>query len=198
MPALVASIFARTRWLIRPRSTAHRAAASIRAAGLRQLVTDYIVQFYLDFETRLWHNPHQPRSSRGASRGDPECGARRGVPGGVGYRAAGGPRDPLLRVTMTRAANKVAARSRRECRTTARTGPGRKSPRWSAARRASPSLGTRGASQAPGVPVMAREPGCLAGIRCACRRSPPPRPGWKRKTSGATRRGKKRRGKGMR
>ncbi len=82
----------------------------------------------------------------GASRGDPEGGARRGVPGAVGYRAAGGPRDPLLRVTMTRAANKVAARSRRECRTTARTGPGRKSPRWSAARRASPSLGTRGAS----------------------------------------------------
>src|SRR5713226_789669 len=85
----------------------------------------------------------------GASRGDPEGGARRGVPGAVCYRAAGGPRDPLLRVTMTRAANKVAARSRRECRTTASTGPGRKSPRWSAARRASPSLGTRGASQAP-------------------------------------------------
>src|SRR5712691_11201425 len=100
----------------------------------------------LDFETRLNYIPHQPRSSRGASRGDPECGARRGVPGGVGYRAAGGPGDPLLRVTMTRAANKVAARSRRECRTTARTGPGRKSPRWSAARRASPSLGTQGAS----------------------------------------------------
>jgi hypothetical protein len=39
---------------------------------------------------------------------------------------AGGPRDLVLRVTMTRASNEVGARSRRECRTTASTGPGRK------------------------------------------------------------------------
>src|SRR5216684_6581479 len=100
----------------------------------------------------------------------------------VGYRAEGGPRDPLLRVTMTRAANKVAARSRRESRTTGSTGPGRKSPRWSAARRASRSWEREAPHQGACVPVMAREPGCLAGIRCARRRSPSPRPGWKTKT----------------
>ena len=39
---------------------------------------------------------------------------------------AGGPRDLVLRVTMTPASNEVDAGSRRECRTTASTGPGRK------------------------------------------------------------------------
>ena len=39
---------------------------------------------------------------------------------------AGGPRDLVLRVTMTPASNEVDAGPRRECRTTASTGPGRK------------------------------------------------------------------------
>jgi len=112
------------------------------------------------------------------------------VPGGVCYRAEGGPRDPLLRVTMTRAANKVAARSRRESRTTGSTGPGRKSPRWSAARRASrswereaPQLRRLRAGHGTRTRVPRRHPMRLW-------RSPPPRPGWKTKPSGAPRRGK--------
>src|SRR6266849_3195929 len=56
------------------------ATASIRATLLRQFVTDHNMNIMIDFETRLVYIPHQPRSSRGASRGDPECGARRGVP----------------------------------------------------------------------------------------------------------------------
>src|SRR2546421_5921959 len=44
---------------------------------------------------------------------------------------------------MTRAAYEVAARSRRECRTTASTGPGPENPTRSAERRAIPSLGTQ-------------------------------------------------------
>src|SRR5229473_1818186 len=62
------------------RPTSIRAAASICAIHLRQSVTAYDMNIFLDFETRLIYIPHQPRSSRGASRGDPECGARRGVP----------------------------------------------------------------------------------------------------------------------
>src|SRR5216684_1150503 len=41
---------------------------------------DYITNMLLDFVSQLCYESHQPGSSRGASRGDPECGARRGVP----------------------------------------------------------------------------------------------------------------------
>src|SRR5712691_5367561 len=66
---------------------------------------------------------------RGASRGVLKCGARPVAVPRSGLRLQtpeGGPRDLGLRVTMTRASYEVGARSRRECRTTASTGPGRK------------------------------------------------------------------------
>src|SRR6202022_5094060 len=81
-----------------------------------------------------------------------------GAPEGVCDRAdsLGGPRDLVLRVTMTRASSKVGARSWRECRTTASTGPGQKS--HVERRKASvPSLGTQDASRKIGLgcPVCA-------------------------------------------
>ena len=74
--------------------------------------------------------------------------------------------------------NDPAARSslhdhRRQCRGRKRGPAAKKSPRWSAERRASPSAqGTQGASQAPGVPRH----GTPAGCRCirAPSGAPPP------------------------
>ena len=142
---------------------------------------------------------------RGASRGVLKCGARPVAVPRSGLRLqtpAGGPRDLVLRVTMTRASNEVGARSRRECRTTASTGPGRKiatverreagvSLRWkrwaSKARRPRAGHGTH-------YRVLAH-PG-------ACRRSAIPSSGWrigkarsKREKKEKTRRRKRKRKK---
>jgi hypothetical protein len=93
---------------------------------------------------------------------------------------AGGPRDLVLRVTMTRASNEVGARSRRECRTTASTGPGRKiatvERREAGVLSSLENAGRR--KHGARVPVMARTTGCSQHPG-ACRRSAIPSSGWR-------------------
>ena len=91
---------------------------------------------------------------------------------------AGGPRDLVLRVTMTPASNEVDAGSRRECRTTASTGPGRKIATVER-REAGVSLAGNAGRRKHGarVPVMARTAGCSQHPG-ACRRSAIPSSGW--------------------
>jgi hypothetical protein len=92
---------------------------------------------------------------------------------------AGGPRDLVLRVTMTPASNEVDAGSRRECRTTASTGPGRKIATVER-REAGVSLAGNAGRRKHGarVPVMARTTGCSQHPG-ACRRSAIPSSGWR-------------------
>ena len=110
-------------------------------------------------------------------------------PEAVCDRAVGGPRDPLLRVTMTRASNKVAARSWRECRTTASTGPGRKSPRWSAERRASRRWERRAPDRAPACRSWHAETGA-SHAPGRLRRSAISSSGWQMKKRKASRKRK--------
>ena len=110
-------------------------------------------------------------------------------PEAVCNRAVGGPRDPLLRVTMTRASNKVAARSWRECRTTASTGPGRKSPRWSAERRASRRWERREPDRAPACRSWHAETGA-SHAPGRLRRSAISSSGWQMKKRKASRKRK--------
>src|SRR6266849_10659006 len=104
-------------------------------------VSDYITNMLLDFVSQLCYKPHQPRSSRGVSGDGPVGGARRGVPrlrlvteapGGPGPRPPGTTTWPRgARCTDPEEMPEMEARD-----------PGRKSPRWSAERRASPRWGT--------------------------------------------------------
>src|SRR5712692_1144804 len=99
-------------------------------------VSDYITNMLLDFVSQLCYKPHQPRSSRGVSGDGPVGGARRGVPrlrlvteapGGPGPRPPGTTTWPRgARCTDPEEMPEMEARD-----------PGRKSPRWSAERRAS-------------------------------------------------------------
>ena len=92
---------------------------------------------------------------------------------------AGGPRDLVLRVTMTprrmRSARDPGGNAGQR-RAQARAA---KSPRWSAERRAFPDLGNAGRRKhGARVPVMARTTGCSQHPG-ACRRSAIPSSGWR-------------------
>jgi hypothetical protein len=112
------------------------------------------------------------------------------------HTPAGGPRDLVLRVTMTPASNEVDAGSRRECRTTASTGPGRKIA--TVERREAgvlSSLGNAGRRKhGARMPVMACTTGCSQHPG-ACRRSAIPSSGWQQKKRIGSREGRKRKEK---
>src|SRR5712692_8309655 len=141
------------------------------------------MHFIFDNETYSVYIPRQPRSSRGVSGDGPVGGARRGVPrlrlvtnapGGPGPRPPGTMTWPRgARCTDPEEMPEMEARAPAENRHGG-------APRGERPRRWERKAPQQGAC----VPVMAREPGCLARIRCACRRSPPPSyRGGKRKSA---------------
>ena len=127
---------------------------------------------------------NQPCSSRGVSGDSPVGGARRGVP-----------RLRLVTVRLGRqgtpparhydlAARSIALRMRRKCRKLKR-GPGPKSPRWSAERRASPRHGGAGAfAKAPrrAASITARR-GCASCTRAPVGAPPPLDRGGKKRSN---------------
>src|SRR5712692_7708761 len=108
------------------------------------------VQKVLDCVTHLVYMSRQPGSEGRLPRGDPEGGARRGV---LRRRLATAPRearDPA-RQALGPGREELALRIRRQCRSPEARPPA-KNRHGGAPRGARPPLGTRGASQAPGVP----------------------------------------------
>src|SRR5216684_2254701 len=155
-------------------------AALIRATVLPPFVADYIPNMLLDFVSHLCYESHQPCSSRGVSGDGPVGGARHGVlrrrlvpsaPGGPGPRPPGTTTWPRgARCTDPEEMPEMEARD-----------PGRKSPRWSAERRASPRWGR----EAPRKRLACRvtsTPGCPAG-HPASLGAPPPLGGGEGKVS---------------
>jgi hypothetical protein len=110
---------------------------------------------------------------------------------------AGGPRDLVLRVTMTPASNEVDAGSRRECRTTASTGPGRKiatvERREAGVLSSLENAGRR--KHGARMPVMACTTGCSQHPG-ACRRSAIPSSGWRIEKANCEKEKGKEKGKG--
>src|SRR5262249_40112226 len=119
-----------------------------------------------------------------------EQGGWRPRPGLFIGRTARRLRRPGPPGNVTRAANKVAARPRRESRTTGSTGTSRKIATVERREASVPfSLGTQASRTRRRAPVMARRSGCLAGTRAPVG-APHPLAGWKRKFEGE-RRGKR-------
>src|SRR5229473_5543958 len=150
-------------------------AALIRATVSPPFVADYIPNMLLDFVSQLCYESHQPCASRGVSGDGPVGGARRGVPrrrlvteapGGPGPRPPGTTTWPRgARCTDPEEMPEMEARD-----------PGRKSPRWSAERRASPRWGTirrlASAWRAAQKRVHARLGRASARCGCRCTRAP--------------------------
>jgi hypothetical protein len=150
------------------------------------ITASHELHLVVDYDTKSIYRSHRLAHRGASSRGDPEGGARYGVP-----RCGSQPQPREAHGTARRAlrpgCEELAARAAEDNAADGSAADRHKSPWWSAERRASFRRGTQGVSQTPGLPAtkarsrassthMAGPPDAAASGRLSALRHPS---GWR-------------------
>jgi hypothetical protein len=135
------------------------------------ITASHELHLVVDYDTKSIYRSHRLAHRGASSRGDPEGGARYGVP-----RCGSQPQPREAHGTARRAlrpgCEELAARAAEDNAADGSAADRHKSPWWSAERRASFRRGTQGVSQTPGLPRYGRPAGCRC-IRAPVGAPPP-------------------------